>query len=155
MKSRMSLKRLVCWCKWIAAAAIMLPCAACAFEGVGYSSSYGYQTYTTPGYQEYQNYPGYSSVYVAPVPIITPAPERVFGGRYGGDRHIWRDVNRGRQSLHEFRGHQPQRGPGGYHGGGPRGGVHGGGHRGGFNGGHGGGEPTRGGPGWGGPDHRH
>ena len=127
-------------------AAIILPCAACAFEGMGYSSSYGYQTYTTPGYQEYQNYPGYSSVYVAPVPIVTPGPERIFGGHYGGDRHIQHDVNRGRQSLREFHGRQPQRGSGGFHGGGQRNGFHGG---------HGGGAPPRGRPDRGGFGNRH
>ncbi len=147
MNSCVSLKRLVCWCKWIAVGAILLPCAACAFEGAGYSSTYGYQNYETPGYPGYQNYLGYSSVYVTPVPIITPEPQPIFGGRYGGDRHIRRYVNRGRESLREFHAHQPQRGPGGYHNGG-RGGNN-------FHGGHAGGQPPRGAPGRGGPDHRH
>ena len=147
MNSCIPLKRLGGWCKWMAVAALILPCAACAFEGAGYSSTYGYQTYESPGYQGYQNYPGYSSVYVAPVPIITPEPQRIFGGRYGGDRHIQRYVNRGRQSLHEFHARQPEPGPGGYHGGGGRGAN--------FHGGHPGGQPQRGAPGRGGRDNRH
>lgn len=150
MNSRVPLKRLVNWCKWMAVVVMTLPCAACAFEGGAYPSTYGYQTYQTyptPGYQGYQTYSGYSSIDVTPVPIITPEPIRVFGGRYGRGRNIRREVNRGRQSIHEFHGHQGQRGPDGGHGGQRAGGFHGG---------HPGGGPQRGQPGRrGGPNQRH